>query len=177
MATWIESAAPAPESSSWGGRSCRRGCRRNRHASIRGVRDIGGGRERACPMIALTELAGKPLYLGISSHRHTMARGASVDAFPRCPIIPRRPGRICRTCAAAARWHWPIRMKSRQLIGRCPIAHAGNVGSHRIRLCVDPRCRRSRSVGFERGRNAYGEIRRTPPWLRQCPGVGFCIVL
>jgi hypothetical protein len=27
--------------------------------------------------------------------------------------------------------------------GRCPIAHA------RIRLCVDPRCRRSRSVGFE----------------------------
>jgi hypothetical protein len=32
--------------------------------------------------------------------------------------------------------------------------------------CVD------RSVS-RRGRNTYGEIRRTPPWLRQGPGVGF----
>jgi hypothetical protein len=127
-------------------------------------------------MIALTELAGKPLYLGIR-HIGALRRAARPWMRSRGVRYSRgSPGRIYRTCAAAARWHWPTRMKSRQLIGRCPIAHAGNVGSHRIRLCVDPRCRRSRSVGFERGRNTYGEIRRTPPWLRQGLGVGFCIV-
>ena len=70
-------------------------------------------------MIALTELAGKPLYLGISSHRHTMARGASVDAFPRCPVLLGLPWpnishlRRCRAVALAyldevSPTHWPV---------------------------------------------------------------------